>query len=110
MTNIELIILIALLALSMFVIRVFPVTLLANVTMPKIIEKWLKYIPPAILSAMVASEIFTKDSKLFISLSNHYLLVAIPTFLVAIKTKSLFFTLVFGMACMALLRFALPYI
>lgn len=110
MSNQELILMVIALALSIFLIRSLPVTLFANKTLPIFIQKWLTYIPPAILAALTASEILVKDGELDFSFSNLYLLAALPTFLVAYKTKSLFVTLVFGMACIAIIRLGMNYV
>ncbi len=110
MSNQDIISLILLLAGVLLLTRTLPVTLFGNKQLPVIIEKWLKYIPPSILAALVASEIVTKDGNLYFSFSNLYLIVAVPTFLIAYKTKSLFTTLVLGMGIMALLRLGLQYV
>ncbi len=106
----ELIILTLGLAATLFFIRVLPVTLFANSNLPLLVQKWLKYIPPSILSALVASEILVRDGAIFFSFSNLYLIAAFPTFLVAIKTKSLFATLIVGMICMMLIRLGINYV
>ncbi len=110
MTHSELTMLIIGMALSMLVIRVTPVTLFAQRELPNIVQKWFKYIPPALLAALVTSEIFTSGGEVHFSFSNLHWIVAIPTCLVAIKTKSLFATIIFGMAFMAFLRLGLAYV
>ncbi len=110
MSTNELLILTFVLAGILFFVRVLPVTLFANSTLPVIIQKWLKYIPPSILSALVVSEILVKDNQIYFSFSNLFLIAAFPTFLVAYKTKSLFMTLIFGMLCMMLIRYGVNYV
>jgi branched-subunit amino acid transport protein len=90
-----------------FVPRVVPILLLSGRKMPKIIERWLSLIAPAILSALLLPELLLDRSggEPVLSLANVYLPAALPTFLVAWRTKSLFGAVVTGMITVALLRF-----
>ena len=89
-----------------FLSRVIPILLLSGRKMPKIAERWLSLIAPAILSALLWPELLLDRSGQTPSFSfyNIYLLAAIPTFLVAWKTKSLFGAVVTGIATVALVR------
>jgi len=89
-----------------FLPRVIPILLLSGRVMPKIVERWLSLIAPAILSALLLPELLLDRSGPTPSLSfyNLYLFAAIPTFLVAWKTKSLFGAVVTGLVTVALVR------
>ncbi|MCH5277869.1 MAG: AzlD domain-containing protein [Desulfovibrionaceae bacterium] len=87
--------------------RVLPMTLLADRPMPPGVRRWLSFVPAAILSALVAPDIFLHDGALFLSMDNMFLLAALPTILVAWKTRSLFATLAAGMILVALGRLLL---
>ena len=89
-----------------FLPRVIPILLLSGRKMPKIVERWLSLIAPAILSALLLPELLLDRSGQTPSLSffNLYLFAAFPTFLVAWKTKSLFGAVVTGLATVALVR------
>ena len=89
-----------------FLPRVLPILLLSGRKIPKIIERWLSLIAPAVLSALLFPELLLDRSGQTASLSffNLYILAAIPTFLVVWKTKSLFGAVATGMATIALIR------
>ena len=89
-----------------FVPRVVPIMLLSGRKMPKIIERWLSLIAPAILSALLLPELLLDRGGVepVLSLTNVYLPAAIPTLFVAWRTKSLFGAVVTGMVTVALLR------
>ena len=99
-------IIIAGMTLVTFLPRVVPILLLSGRKMPKIVERWLSLIAPAILSALLLPELLLDRSGSAPSLSfyNLYLFAAFPTFLVAWKTKSLFGAVVTGLATVALVR------
>ena len=86
--------------------RVIPILMLSGRKMPKIIERWLSLIAPAILSALLLPELLLDRSGPVPSLSfyNIYLFAAFPTFLVAWKTKSLFGAVVTGLTTVTLVR------
>ena len=99
-------IIIAGMALVTFLPRIVPILLLPGRRMPKIVERWLSLIAPAIMSALLLPELLLNRSGGVPSLSfyNLYLLAAFPTFIVAWKTKSLFGAVVTGIATVALAR------
>ena len=99
-------IMIAGMTLVTFLPRIVPILLLPGRKMPKVVERWLSLIAPAILSALLLPELLLDQSGAVPSLSfyNLYLFAAFPTFLVAWKTKSLFGAVVTGLAVVALVR------
>jgi len=94
-------------ALVTFLPRVIPILLLSGRKMPRIVERWLSLIAPAILAALLAPELFLDRSipaaPVFV-LSSVYIKAAIPAFIVAWKTRSLFGTVAVGIIAAALLR------
>lgn len=84
--------------------RVFPMVVLSKLKIPDVIIEWLGFVPAAVLAAITAQAVLMPDQKLFISLENNYLLAAIPAFAIALKTRSLVWTLISGMLAMALLQ------
>jgi branched-subunit amino acid transport protein len=88
--------------------RVLPLLLLSGRKLPSIVERWLELIAPAILSALLLPELlFVRDTASSIptlSVPNTFLLAGVPAFLVAWRTKSLYKTVVAGIAVVALLR------
>ena len=89
-----------------FLPRVIPLLLLPGRKMPKVLERWLSLIAPAILAALLLPDlILLKDGQgTALSFFNVYLLAAVPTFFVAWKTKGLFGAVVVGIVTVALVR------
>ncbi len=85
--------------------RILPLTILADKNLPYLVERWLAYIPAAILAALVAPEIFLINGNLAINLENIFLLASVPTLFIAWKFRSLFLTLASGMGLVALIRY-----
>lgn len=84
--------------------RVFPMVVLSRLNIPEPVINWLGFIPAAVLSAITIQSVLIPEKQLLMNLQNNYLLSAIPTFAIAIKTRSLVWTLVAGMLSMALLQ------
>ena len=91
-------------ALVTYLPRLLPVWVLSSRSLPPLVVDWLRYVPPAVLAAMLLPSLIVQDQSLNISLNNLFLLAAIPTFLVAWKTRSLFGSVVVGMVLVALGR------
>jgi len=88
-----------------FLPRLLPVLLLSSRRLPILIVAWLRFIPVAVLAAMLLPSLVVNDAKLDFSGSNLFLWAAIPTFLVAWKTRSLFGSVIVGMIVVALARY-----
>ena len=77
--------------------RALPLLYLAHKKMPQWLIDWLGLIPVAILSALLAPSLFTNTSERYLSLGKPELIVALPTLLFALKTRSLGGTVLLGM-------------
>ena len=64
--------------------------------MPNWLKEALKFVPVAMLSALVAKDVFFKDDALFMSLSNPKILAFVLVAIVAAKFKSIPISLVVG--------------
>lgn len=99
---------IALLILGMAIVsylpRALPLLIFSNVEFPPWLVKWLSFIPAAVLAALLIPDLFLSDGRLFLTYRNPYLLAALPTLLIAVKTRSMIWALVGGMASFALLQ------
>lgn len=85
--------------------RVLPFIIVKNVTLPPLFLRWLRYIPICILSALIFETLFVKEEA-YVALNGLNVLAAIVTSAVAIYTKSLYKTVLFGVffvACMRLI-------
>ncbi len=77
--------------------RTLPLLYLAHKQLPQWLIDWLGLIPVAILSALLAPSLFTIAADRSLSLGKPELLVAIPTLIFALKTRSLGGTVLVGM-------------
>lgn len=93
-------------ALVTFLPRVLPLMVLSRVELPEWAIRWLNYVPISVMAALVGQELFVQGGRFFL-LNNVELLAAIPTVLVAMKTRSLLGTVVTGMISIMALRFFL---
>lgn len=91
------------LALITFLLRFLPLAALSRVTLPPWAEDWLRLVPGAVLAASLAQSLLYSDDSLWIAWDNPYLLAAVPTFVVAWRTRSVLRTMLTGMAIYALL-------
>lgn len=80
-----------------YVPRLLPLLCLSHRQLPKWLVDWLTLIPAAVLSALLAPSLFIDAAPRAFHLGRAELLVAVPTFLFAVKTGSLGGTVLFGM-------------
>ncbi|GGF68743.1 branched-chain amino acid ABC transporter [Paenibacillus albidus] len=92
-------------ALVTFVPRVLPLMLLSRINLPDWGMRWLNYVPIAVMSALIAEELFIQDGELSLLASNMEWIAALPTFWVAIRTRSLLGSVIAGILSLMLLRF-----
>ena len=83
-----------------FAIRLSFILLLARVAVPPLLVHALRFVPPAVLSAIVASEIFIRDGAPELSLGNVRVLAGALAALVAWRTRNVFLTIGVGMAAL----------
>ncbi len=77
--------------------RALPLLYLAHKQLPRWLVDWLGLIPVAILSALLAPSLFSDSATRSLQLGKPEFLVAIPTLLFALKTRSLGGTALIGM-------------
>ena len=77
--------------------RALPLVYLAHKQLPQWLVDWLSLIPVAILSALLAPALLADSASRTFSIDKPELLVAIPTFIFALKTRSLGGTVLVGM-------------
>jgi branched-subunit amino acid transport protein len=85
--------------------RLLPVWFLSSRSIPPVLAAWLRYVPVSVMAAMVTPSLVVKEQQIDIGRDNLFLWAAFPTLLVALRTKSLFGSVVVGMVVVALARY-----
>ena len=80
-----------------YIIRLSLIVLLERVTITELLQQALKFVPPAVLSAIVFPELFQPSGVLDVSLGNGRLLAGIVAAVVAWRTKNVLLTIIIGM-------------
>ncbi|MHB1295675.1 MAG: AzlD domain-containing protein [Anaerolineae bacterium] len=91
------------LALGTYTLRFLPLTVLSRANLPEWAHDWLSLVPGAVLAASLAQSLLIQDERLALSMDNAFLLAAVPTFLVAWRTRNVILTMLTGMTSYALL-------
>ena len=78
-----------------------------KITMPGWFKRSLRYIPTAILSAVILPGLFAPDGKMAFSIHNTELLSGLVAIGVAWWTKNVVLTILIGTASLVILRFVL---
>jgi len=90
--------LVAGMALVTFLVRYPVLALVSRITLPQVMLDGMKFIPPAVLAAIIAPAMFMPSGALDLSLSNAYLIAGIVAGLIAWRWRNLLATIVLGMA------------
>lgn len=85
--------------------KLAPITLLNGAKLPPILKEWLDYVPVAVMAALVGPDIFIYEGQLNLGASNLFLLVSLPTLLVAWKTGNYFITIACGIGLVITARY-----
>jgi branched-subunit amino acid transport protein len=91
-------------ALVTYLPRLLPTWLVSSWTLPRWFVAWLRHVPVAVLAAMLFPAIATQGQQLALELDNLFLWAAIPTLLVAWKSRSLFGSVITGIIVVAAAR------
>ena len=87
--------------------RALPLLLCARRTVPDPLARWLGFVPPAVLAALLAQSVLCAGPNVDMSMKNLFLWASVPTALVRWKTRSFAATVAAGILSVALLRAAL---
>ena len=90
-----------------FAIRFSLIYLFGRLHIPETIRRALRYVPPAVLSAIVFPELFFHDGALNLSLDNIRLLAGLVAILVAWISRNTLVTIIAGMLALFLLQWFL---
>lgn len=83
--------------------RILPLVLLSKMDLPPWLIRWLSYIPSAVLAALLFPALLLPNGTWVSQGTAAPLLAALPCFWVALKTKSLFLTVITGIGAMFIL-------
>ena len=87
-----------------YLIRLTPILLLERVGMRPELQQALKFVPAAVLSAIVFPELLMPGGTLDISLGNERLLAGVLAAIVAWRTKNVVVTIGVGMVALWILQ------
>jgi branched-subunit amino acid transport protein len=102
------VLLIAGMALVTFLIRYPALAIFGRVALPDALIRALRYVPVAVLTAIIAPMMLIPDETLDLSFSNAFLIGGIASTLIAWRTKNLLLTIVLGMAIFLVWRALVP--
>jgi branched-subunit amino acid transport protein len=97
------VLLIAGMAFVTFMVRYPVLALLGKVPMPEPVLRALRYVPPAVLSAIIVPAVIMPNDVVQIT-NNPFLIAGMIAVGVSWRTKSLLLTILIGMAALWLLR------
>jgi branched-subunit amino acid transport protein len=74
-------------------------------SLPPFIVRWLRFVPVAVLAAIICPMIAAPQGKLFLTYDNPYLLSGVLTSVLAFVTKNLIVTVIGGIGIIILLKY-----
>ena len=87
-----------------FATRLSFIFLLDRIKMPDWFRRGLRFVPVAVLSAIILPELTSPNGTLFLSWRNPQLLAGAVAILVAWKTKNVLLTILAGMAALVIIQ------
>ena len=87
-----------------FLMRLSFIYLFGRFDIPAVVKRMLRFVPPAVLSALIAPALFLPNNILDLGLDNHRLLAGVIAILVAWRTKNTLLTILVGMAALLVLQ------
>ncbi len=83
------------------------IALLGRYEPPLLVRRGLRFVPPAVLSAIIFQEVLIRGGELSVTFANTRLLAAMVAVLVAWRTRSPLLTIAVGMATLIFLNLIL---
>jgi branched-subunit amino acid transport protein len=90
-------------------IRLSFIVFMGKTQISPIVQQALRFVPVAVLSALIAPALFLSRGSLDLSFANMRLISGILAILVAWRTKNTLLTIVVGMACLLILQAFVPH-
>jgi branched-subunit amino acid transport protein len=88
-----------------FGMRLSFIYLFGRFNMPLVVRRALRFVPPAVLTAITVPELLLPGGKFDLSFGNYRMLAGLAAILVAWKTRSALLTILTGMAVLLILEF-----
>ncbi len=105
MNNIQLILTILIIGLGTFIFRFSFIHLYGRMKLPQWVHRAMRFVPPAVMSALIFPAILIKDQELWLSYENPRLLAGMVAIVIAWKTKNLLLTIATGLGIFWLIVF-----
>jgi Predicted membrane protein len=86
-----------------FGMRMSFIYLFGRFEIPAMVKRALRFVPPAVLSAIIAPALFMPNNALELSLNNYRLMAGVVAILVGWRTKNTLLTILAGMAALLIL-------
>jgi branched-subunit amino acid transport protein len=86
-----------------FGMRMSFIYLFGRLQIPETVKRSLRFVPTAVLSAIVAPALLMPDNSMDISLGNFRLMAGVVAILVAWRTRNALLTILAGMAALLLI-------
>jgi branched-subunit amino acid transport protein len=87
-----------------YALRLSFIALFERLQVPAWLRRGLRFVPPAVLSAIIIPELLVRDGALDVSVGNARLLAGVLAALVAWRTRNVVLTVAAGMAALWLLQ------
>jgi branched-subunit amino acid transport protein len=96
-------------ALATFAVRYPVMVLVGKIPLPQSVFRALRYVPTAVLAAIIVPAVLMPngDGRIDLSPSNAYLIAGIAAAVVAWRTKNVLVTIVIGMGLFLFIRLVL---
>ena len=88
-----------------FSIRLVPIISYGRFEMPELVERALRYVPAAVLTAIFLPELVYIQEELVLSFRNPRLLAGLLAIIVAWRTKNVMYTILIGMLTLWVLQY-----
>jgi branched-subunit amino acid transport protein len=93
-----------------YLTRLSFIALQDKISMPTLMQRALRFVPPAVLSVVIFQELFYRNSALDLSLANSRSLAGIIAVVVAWRSRSPLLTIAFGMVSLLLLNLLFSFL
>jgi branched-subunit amino acid transport protein len=87
-----------------FLIRFSLIGLWGKFHLPDLVNRSLRYIPPAVLAALIFPEIMIREGQIDLSITNPRLVAGLVAIILVWKTKNVVITILAGMGVLLLFQ------